>query len=100
MALAQAEGIEVSEEKLKVKFAEMHSEGKIADDELGNVAGGCGEGEHKIVTYTYCYNRNCSGNRTMKFEGDLRYGCVCPKCGRAMEDIQIRDEADDIILYP
>ena len=46
MALAKAEGIEISEEEIKAKFAEMHKEGEIADDELDNVAGGCGEDDH------------------------------------------------------
>lgn len=36
----------MSEEELKVKFAEMHKEGEIANNELDNVAGGCGEEEH------------------------------------------------------
>lgn len=30
-----------SEEAIKAKFAEMHQEGELADDELDNVAGGC-----------------------------------------------------------
>ena len=40
--LAKAECIEATEEEIKAKFAEMHKEGEIADDELDNVAGGCG----------------------------------------------------------
>ena len=40
--LAKAEGIEMSEEEIKAKFDAVHKEGELADDELDNVAGGCG----------------------------------------------------------
>lgn len=40
IALAKAEGIEISEEEIKAKFDAMHKEGEIADDELDNAAGG------------------------------------------------------------
>ena len=42
IALAKAEGVETSEEEIRARFAEMHKAGEIADEELDNVAGGCG----------------------------------------------------------
>ena len=46
IALAKAEGIEMSEEEIKAKFEAMHKEGEVADDELDNVAGGaCDDGK-------------------------------------------------------
>ena len=40
ITLAKAEGIEATEEEIKVKFNAMHKDGEIADEELNNVAGG------------------------------------------------------------
>ena len=45
IALAKAEGIEASEDEIKAQFDAMHKEGELADDELDNVAGGCGGGD-------------------------------------------------------
>ena len=42
IAIAKAEGIEATEEQIKAQFDAMHKEGELADDELNNVAGGCG----------------------------------------------------------
>ena len=43
--LAKAENIELSAEEAIKAFAELHKTGELSDDELGNVAGGCGSGE-------------------------------------------------------
>ena len=43
--LAKAENIELSSEESIKAFAELHKTGELSDDELGNVAGGCGSGE-------------------------------------------------------
>ena len=99
IALAKAEGIEMSEEEIKAKFAEMHKEGEIADDELNNVAGGCG-GEHEIVTNTMCKNARCSkcGSGPI-LQGDHRESSVrCPECGHEMY-IQVYDRTDGVELY-
>ena len=42
---AKAENIELSAEEAIKAFAELHKTGELSDDELGNVAGGCGSGE-------------------------------------------------------
>ena len=42
-ALAKENGIEMTEEEAEKYFAELHKEGELADDELDNVSGGCGE---------------------------------------------------------
>ena len=97
IALAKAEGIEMSEEEIKAKFAEMHKEGEIADDELNNVAGGCGE--HEIVTHTMCENARCSkyGSGSI-LQGDHREIIRCPECGREM-NIMVYDNTDNVELY-
>lgn len=97
IALAKAEGIEMSEEEIKAKFASMHNEGEIADDELDNVAGGCGE--HTIETHVLCHNVHCSQNgSTQIFEGDRRDITICPKCGREA-DVWVRDLTDQTNLW-
>lgn len=45
MELAKADGIEVTEEQATEQFTMLHSEGVLADEELDNVAGGCGGDE-------------------------------------------------------
>ena len=42
---AKAENIELSAEEAIKAFAELHKTGELSDDELGNVAGGCGSGD-------------------------------------------------------
>ena len=42
---AKAENIELSAEEALKAFAELHKTGELSDDELGNVAGGCGSGD-------------------------------------------------------
>lgn len=43
LALAKENGIELTGEEAAKYYAELHREGEIADDELDNVAGGCGD---------------------------------------------------------
>ena len=45
IALAKENGIELTEEEAKKYYAEWHKEGELADDELDNVSGGCGNDE-------------------------------------------------------
>ena len=59
MALAKENGYELTEEQAKEYFEKLNANGEIADDELDNVAGGCGEEE-------------------------VRY---CPKCGGRLHRI-------------
>lgn len=51
IALAKEEGIEATEEQIRAQFAAMHKEGEIADNELGNVSGGCNTGADRGTTY-------------------------------------------------
>ena len=67
IALAKAEGIEVTEEEIKAKFDAMHKEGELADDELDNVAGGCGGGDDDSNVPSFN-----SGDRVRVTSGDLK----------------------------
>ena len=44
LVLAKESGIELTEEEAAKCYAEWHKDGKLSDDELDNVSGGCGGG--------------------------------------------------------
>ncbi|MGM9644947.1 MAG: hypothetical protein ACI3X1_07660 [Eubacteriales bacterium] len=43
LEIAKAENIELAEEEAAKAFAELHRSGELSDNELDNVAGGCGD---------------------------------------------------------
>lgn len=43
LALSEENGLKLSEEEAEKLFARWHKEGALADEELDNVSGGCGE---------------------------------------------------------
>ena len=43
LEMAKAENIEISAEEAAKAFAELNKTGELSDEELDNVAGGCGE---------------------------------------------------------
>ena len=45
LQIAKAENIEMTAEEASKYCAELHKTGELSDDELDNVAGGCGSGE-------------------------------------------------------
>ena len=45
LAMAKAENIEMTAEEANKVYAELHKTGELSDEELDNVAGGCGSGE-------------------------------------------------------
>lgn len=47
LELAKAENIELTEEQAKEYFATIHASGELSDEELDNVAGGCGGPDYK-----------------------------------------------------
>ena len=61
LAMAKAENIELTEEEAAKAFAELNKSGELSDEELDNVAGGCGKsprdgnrfGSESEVTYKY-----------------------------------------------
>ena len=47
LAMAKAENIELTEEQAAKAFAELNKTGELSDEELDNVAGGCGGPDYK-----------------------------------------------------
>ncbi len=64
LALAKENGIDMTAEQAKAKFAELHNEGELSDDELDSAAGGA------------CYKYPDEGETVM-----LRNNLSCPSCG-------------------
>ena len=48
LEMAKAENIELSEEQAAKAFAELNKSGELSDEELDNVAGGCGSGDEPL----------------------------------------------------
>ena len=47
LELAKAENVELTVEQAKEYFATIHASGELSDEELDNVAGGCGGPDYK-----------------------------------------------------
>ena len=47
LEMAKAENIELTAEQAKEYFATIHASGELSDEELDNVAGGCGGPDYK-----------------------------------------------------
>ena len=83
LALAKENGIDMTEEETKKYFAELHKDGEIADDELENVSGGCGD------PYTEMYCHKCGWTTkwngyypALRGDGEVqKYAGPCPNCG-------------------
>ena len=52
LTLAKENGMEMTDDEAKKYFADLHKEGELADDELENVSGGCGDPEPKYQVGT------------------------------------------------
>ncbi|MGN1103609.1 MAG: hypothetical protein ACI4QI_01915 [Candidatus Coproplasma sp.] len=85
--LARAEGVELSQEEAAKHFAELNKTGELSDDELNNVAGGCGEPDppkyavgDKVWFYTryevglFRYNKNSSIGVIKEVMADMEDG--------------------------
>ncbi len=92
LALAKENGIEMSAEEAKAKYAELHNEGELSDDELDQAAGGgCHkkDGRLSVTIAHYCDHFICKdcGKPSMRRPGhdmDTEGSCMC---GGTMRDV-------------
>ena len=97
LVMAKAESVELTEEQAEKAFAELHKTGEIADEELDNVAGGCGKEEIPEPKYKIgdmvissrgfpCHTCNCYRDFQITGvhrspDGKHTYSIACPECG-------------------
>ena len=78
LAFAKENGIAMTTEEAAKYFADLHKEGKIADDELANVAGGCGGGSDEDP-----HAEHLAFSPTLIDNGE-----ICPVCGGYMDSVK------------
>ena len=83
-ALAKENGIEMTEEEAEKYFAELHKEGELADDELDNVSGGCGEEPKAPEEYTVTagWRHVCDGQYRTSTDARDKTSLLNNCCGR------------------
>lgn len=71
LKLAREKGVAMTEEEAKCCFSGLHQSGELSDDELDNVAGGCGSSDIRPAPVTM--GRANDGKAS------------CPYCGGALD---------------
>lgn len=76
-ALAKESSIDLTEEKAKAYFEQLHPKtGELSDDELDNVAGGCHNGGRLVVSaMNYCDEWRCKDDGSMSYLNVLFVEC-------------------------
>ena len=111
--LAKTENIEMTAEEAAKYFAELHKTGELSDEELDNVAGGCGgeeitepkykEGDLVWISGGFaCYT--CGRYRAFKVTevhrspvGKHTYSVACPDCGEKWWNANVEEDSVDLI---
>ena len=109
---AKSENIELSAEEAAKAFSELHKTGELSDDELDNVAGGCGEAEIPEPKYKEgdlvwisggfaCHT--CGRYRAFKVTevhrspvGKHTYSVACPDCGEKWWNANVEEDSVDL----
>ena len=111
--MAKSENIEMTAEEAAKYFAELHKTGELSDEELDNVAGGCGgeeitepkykEGDLVWISGGFaCYT--CGLYRAFKVTevhrspvGKHTYSVACPDCGEKWWNANVEEDSIDLI---
>ena len=111
--MAKVEHIELTEEQAAKAFAELHKTGELSDEELDNVAGGCGgeeitepkykEGDLVWISGGFaCYT--CGRYRAFKVTevhrspvGKHTYSVACPECGEKWWNANVEEDSVDLL---
>ena len=75
LVLAKESGIELTEMEAKKYCSILNTLGELHDDELENVAGGCGEPEKPIYTAMICDNCGCNTFWRGNYVNGIMYKC-------------------------
>lgn len=112
--MAKTENIDLSAEEAAKAFAELHKTGEIADEELDNVAGGCGKEEIPEPKYNIgdmvissrgfpCHT--CGIYRDFQItevhrspDGKHTYSIACPECGEKWWNSDVSEAAIDALI--
>ena len=113
LAMAKPENIEMTAEEAAKYFAELHKTGELSDEELDNVAVGCGgeeitepkykEGDLVWISGGFaCYT--CGRYRAFKVTevhrspvGKHTYSVACPDCGEKWWNANVEEDSIDLI---
>ena len=111
LELAKAENINFTAEEAAKAFAELNKTGELSDEELDNVAGGCGEEEIPEPKYKIgdmvissrgfpCHT--CGIYRDFQItevhrspDGKHTYSIACPECGEKWWNSNVEEETID-----
>ena len=112
--MAKTENIDLSAEEAAKAFAELHKSGEISDEELDNVAGGCGKEEIPEPKYKIgdmvIYSRGfpchtCGIYRDFQItevhrspDGKHTYSIACPECGEKWWNSDVSEAAIDALI--
>ena len=113
LEMAKAENIELSAEEAAKAFEELNKNGELSEDELDNVARGCGgqdipnpkykEGDLVWISGGFaCYT--CGRYRAFKVTevhrspvGKHTYSVACPDCGEKWWNANVEEDSVDLI---
>ena len=112
LAMAKAESVELTEEQAEKAFAELHKTGELSDEELDNVAGGCGgeeitepkykEGDLVWISGGFACH-TCGRYRAFKVTevhrspvGKHTYSVACPDCGEKWWNANVEEDSVDL----
>ena len=111
LAMAKAENIEMTAEDAAKAFAKMNKNGELSDEELDNVAGGCGKEEIPEPKYKIgdmvissrgfpCHT--CGIYRDFQItevhrspDGKHTYSIACPECGEKWWNSNVEEKTID-----
>ena len=114
LAMAKAESVELTEEQAEKAFAELNKTGELSDEELDNVAGGCGKEEIPEPKYKIgdmvissrgfpCHT--CGIYRDFQItevhrspDGKHTYSIACPECGEKWWNSDVSEAAIDALI--
>ena len=111
--MAKTENIDLSAEEAAKAFAKLNASGELSDEELDNVAGGCGgeeitepkykEGDLVWISGGFaCYT--CGRYRAFKVTevhrspvGKHTYSVACPDCGEKWWNANVEEDSVDLL---